>query len=226
MDQKKNKNIYKILSLAGGALALVGLIFLVLKLTGAGPFAPSDKKYQHTSANGIETWDSGYMRKDLTALELTELMGNGINLGNTMEAYGHRSLGTKADTSAYETLWEQPVTTQEIVTAMKAAGFDSLRIPVAWTNMMDYESGDFTIDEAYLNRVEEIINYALNADMYVIINDHWDGSWWGMFGSATQETREKAMEMYISMWTQIANRYKEYSDYLILSRRTRSLETV
>ena len=223
MDQKKNKNIYKILSLAGGALALVGLIFLVLKLTGAGPFAPSDKKYQHTSANGIETWDSGYMRKDLTALELTELMGNGINLGNTMEAYGHRSLGTKADTSAYETLWEQPVTTQEIVTAMKAAGFDSLRIPVAWTNMMDYESGDFTIDEAYLNRVEEIINYALNADMYVIINDHWDGSWWGMFGSATQETREKAMEMYISMWTQIANRYKEYSDYLIFESANEEL---
>lgn len=223
MDQKKNKNIYKILSLAGGALALVGLIFLVLKLTGAGPFAPSDKKYQHTSANGIETWDSGYMRKDLTALELTELMGNGINLGNTMEAYGHRSLGTKADTSAYETLWGQPVTTQEIVSAMKAAGFDSLRIPVAWTNMMDYENDDFTIDEAYLNRVEEIINYALNADMYVIINDHWDGSWWGMFGSATEATREKAMEMYISMWTQIANRYKEYSDYLIFESANEEL---
>lgn len=223
MNQEKRKKTGTIVCILAGMLAVIGLVFLVMKLTKTGPFAPSDEKYLHTSANGIETWDSGYIREDLTALEVTKLMGNGINLGNTMEAYGHLALGTKAETSAYETYWGQPITTQEIVTAMKNAGFDSLRIPVAWTNMMDYESGDFTIDEAYLNRVEEIINYALNADMYVIINDHWDGSWWGMFGSATQATREKAMEMYISMWTQIANRYKEYSDYLIFESANEEL---
>lgn len=223
MNQEKSKKTGLIICILAGILAVTGLVFLVMKLTKTGPFAPSDEKYLHTSANGIETWDSGYIREDLTALEVVELMGNGINLGNTMEAYGHLTLGTNAKTSAYETYWGQPVTTQEIVTAMKNAGFDSLRIPVAWTNMMDYESGDFTINEAYLNRVEEIINYALNADMYVIINDHWDGSWWGMFGSATQATRDKAMEMYISMWTQIANRYKEYSDYLIFESANEEL---
>ena len=46
--------------------------------------------------------------------------------------------------------------------------------------------------------------------MYVIINDHWDGSWWGMFGSSEQSDVDKAFEMYKSMWTQIANRYKKY----------------
>ena len=51
--------------------------------------------------------------------------------------------------------------------------------------------------------------------MYVIINDHWDGSWWGMFGSSEQSDVDKAFEMYKSMWTQIANRYKKYSDRLI-----------
>lgn len=223
MNQEKRKKTGLIICILAGILGVTGLVFLVMKLTKTGPFAPSDEKYLHTSANGIETWDSGYIREDLTALEVVELMGNGINLGNTMEAYGHLTLGTNAKTSAYETYWGQPITTQEIVTAMKNAGFDSLRIPVAWTNMMDYESGDFTINEAYLNRVEEIINYALNADMYVIINDHWDGSWWGMFGSATQATRDKAMEMYISMWTQIANRYKEYSDYLIFESANEEL---
>ncbi len=172
---------------------------------------------------GKEKEPKGEMRTELTSLEFARLMGNGINLGNTMEAYGRLALGTEAEVSAYETYWGMPVTTQEMITGMHEAGYDTLRIPVAWTNMMDYESGNYTIGEAYLDRVEEIINYALNEGMYVIVNDHWDGSWWGMFGSATQETRDKAMEMYISMWTQIAERYKNYSDHLIFEAANEEL---
>lgn len=159
--------------------------------------------------------DDGVVRESLTALEVAELMGNGINLGNTMEAYGRASLGTSADPTKYETCWGQPVTTQEMLDGMKAAGFDTLRIPVAWTNMMDFETGDYTINSAYLDRVEEIVGYARNAGMYVIINDHWDGGWWGMFGSAREETRTQAMELYKSMWTQIGEHFKDYSDYVI-----------
>lgn len=177
----------------------------------------------HMSANGIETRDNGEIRTDLTSLELVDIMGNGINLGNTMEAYGRATYGVSAETSSYETSWGMPVTTQEMITGMKAAGFDTLRIPIAWTNAIDFENGDYTIGEAYLNRVEEIINYAINEDMYVIINDHWDGGWWGMFGSATQETRDEAMSLYTSMWTQIANRYKEYSDHLIFESANEEL---
>ncbi len=160
---------------------------------------------------------------DLTSLEVVELMGNGINLGNTMEAYGRKELGIDADVSSYETTWGMPVTTKEMIDGMKAAGFDTLRVPVAWTNMMDFENGDYTIAEAYLNRVEEIVNYALDNDMYVIVNDHWDGGWWGMFGSATQETRDKAMNLYISMWTQIADRFKDYSNKLIFESANEEL---
>lgn len=159
--------------------------------------------------------DDGVVRESLTALEVAELMGNGINLGNTMEAYGRGSLGTSADPTQYETCWGQPVTTQEMLDGMKAAGFDTLRLPVAWTNMMDFETGDYTINSAYLDRVEEIVGYARNAGMYVIINDHWDGGWWGMFGSASEETKVQAMELYTSMWTQIGERFKDYSDYVI-----------
>lgn len=143
-------------------------------------------------------------------------MGNGINHGNTMEACDTKA-GVRENISSYETYWGQPVTTQAIIDGMKEAGFDSLRIPVAWvTNAMNgYKEGDYTIRKEYLDRVEEIVNYALNNQMYVIINDHWDGGWWGMFGSATQETRDAAMELYISMWEQIAERFKDYSDYVI-----------
>lgn len=167
--------------------------------------------------------DDGVVRESLTALEVVELMGNGINLGNTMEAYGRASLGTSADPTQYETCWGQPVTTQEMLDGMKAAGFDTLRIPVAWTNMMNFETGDYTINSAYLDRVEEIVGYARNAGMYVIINDHWDGSWWGMFGSATEETRIQAMELYKSMWTQVGERFKDYSDYVIFESANEEL---
>ena len=225
--EKKKGNALPVVLFAVAGIALIALVIMILMVLKVGPFAEGSAKEKervlHTSANGIETMDNGYMRKDLSASELTVLMGNGINLGNTMEAYGHISLGTEAPVSSYETLWSQPVTTQEMITGMKNAGFDTLRIPVAWTNAMDYESGDYTIREDYLNRVEEIINYALNENMYVVINDHWDGSWWGMFGSASEETRQKAWDLYTSMWTQIAERYKEYSDYLIFESANEEL---
>ena len=171
----------------------------------------------HLSANGIATADDGVMHPELTALELTRLMGNGINLGNTFEACDN-SVGSaySDDPTRYEQLWGQPVTTQEMLLGMKAAGFDSIRIPVAWmTNATHLSEGDWTISETYLNRVEEVINYALNAGMYVIVNDHWDGGWYGMFGSESAETRAQAMEAYKGMWTQIAQRYAEYGDRLI-----------
>lgn len=168
-----------------------------------------------SSAQESETTQETDDSEDLTALELSKLMGNGINLGNTMEAYGRPELGINADTSKYETFWGQPVTTEEMIAGMKSCGFDSIRIPVAWTNMMDYENGDYTIADAYLDRVDELITYAINNGMYVIINDHWDGSWWGMFGSATEETRETAFTMYTSMWTQLAERYHDYDESLI-----------
>ena len=152
---------------------------------------------------------------NLTAVEATTHMGNGINLGNTLEAYGHLAYGTESATTVYETAWGQPVTTKEMIDGMKASGFDTIRIPIAWTNMMNYESGDYTIGEAYLERVAEIVNWAIDAEMFVIINDHWDGGWWGMFGSKTEATRDEAMKMYISMWTQIATYFKDYSGYLI-----------
>lgn len=159
--------------------------------------------------------DDGTIRTSLNSVELTELMGNGINLGNTMEAYGHLDPGIGQDISVYETLWGQPITTKEMISGMKESGFDSIRIPIAWTNAMDYENGNYTIGKDYLNRIKELVDYARSEDMYVIINDHWDGGWWGMFGSASQDTREQAITLYSSMWTQIAEYFKDYSDYLI-----------
>lgn len=168
--------------------------------------------------------DNGVMREGLTALEATRLMGNGINLGNTLEACDN-NVGIKTNTPlSYETHWGQPKTTQAMIDGMKAAGFDTIRIPVAWmTNATHLYEGDYTIDTDYMDRVEEVVRYARKAGMYVIINDHWDGGWYGMFGSESAETRALAMEAYKGMWQQIAERFRDYSDYLIFESANEEL---
>jgi len=153
--------------------------------------------------------------KGTTSLEMARLMGYGINLGNTMEACNYNNRLPNQETHIYETMWGNPVTTQEMITGMRNSGFKTLRVPVAWTNAMDFENGNFTINEAYLDRVEEIINYALNEDMFVIVNNHWDHGWWSMFGHPDLVWREFALEMFKSMWEQIAHRYKDYDLRLI-----------
>lgn len=160
---------------------------------------------------------------ELTAVEMARVMGIGINLSNTMEACNTNNRVPNLSPTYYEQLWGQPVTTQEIISGMREAGFKSLRIPVAWMNAMDFENGDYTLGEAYLDRVEEIVNYALNADMFVMINDHWDHGWWSMFGHPDQEVRDKAMDMYIAMWTQIAEKFKDYDYRLIFESANEEL---
>ena len=176
----------------------------------------------HLSANGILTSDNGVMRTGIDAYDIVKEMGAGTNLGNTLESCG--TWIDTSNTSNYETAWGQPVTTQEMIDGMKAAGFDSIRIPVAWSNMMA-DDGTYTINEKYFNRVETVLNYALNADMYVIINIHFDSGWWARFGSKTEQERKDAMTKYKTMWTQIANRFQEYSDRLIFESANEELGT-
>ena len=155
-----------------------------------------------------------------TSLEMARLMGNGINLGNTFEACDNGMHGGNItdDPAHYETLWGQPVTTRKMIRGMKEAGFDTLRIPVAWmTNATHLARGenDYTVSPAYLDRVEEVVSWALEEGMFVILNDHWDGGWWGMFGSASADTRALAMEAYKGLWSQLAERFAKYDWHLI-----------
>lgn len=172
----------------------------------------------HKSVNGVNSYDNGMMRKELKALELVDFMGQGWNLMNTLEACGTEA----SDVTGYETSWGQLKTTQGIINGIKKSGFNSVRVPVAWSNMIS-QDGSWTIDDAYLKRVEEVINYCLKNEMYVIVNIHYDSGWWGMFGAHDQATREAAWKKYEAIWTQIANRYKEYSDRLIFESANEEL---
>ena len=109
---------------------------------------------------------------------------------------------TDADwVKGYETNAGNPVSTQKLFAGLKRYGINTIRIPIAWSNMMVQEkqsdgSTYYRINEAYFDRVEEVINYCLNEEMYVIINDHWDGQWWGMFGDADLSVRAQAWKKY------------------------------
>lgn len=207
----KKRSVAK--ALASIALAMT----LMLGGCAGGNEASQADSAQTTESTVADSEDTPTVEvgNDLTSLEVIRLMGNGTNLGNTLEAYNHQGYLNGMNPGDMETGWGQPYTTPEMIQGMKDAGFDTIRIPVAWTNGMNFESGDYTIDERLMARVEEVVNYALDADMYVIINDHWDGGWWGMFGSEDETVRQQGWDIYNAMWTQIGERFKDYSYKLI-----------
>ena len=183
-----------------------------------GKAGDSNLTTEHTSKGGVLTKDNGVMRTNLSTLDLTnDAMGLGWNLGNQMEQSNWQ--GTYEDLVSCETSAGNPVATQETFDGLKSYGINTVRVPVAWSNFMS-DDGNYTVSEELLTRVEEIINYALNDEMYVIINIHWDGAWWGRFGAeeydaAETPIRDEAWKKYEAIWTQVADRYKEYSDHLI-----------
>ncbi|MDR3597604.1 cellulase family glycosylhydrolase [Clostridium sp.] len=156
-----------------------------------------------------------------TAIEVTQEMGYGWNLGNTMEA---TASWLPADATAYdyEKAWGMPTTTKAMIDGLKASGINSVRIPVAWSNLMS-KDGKYTISQSYFDRVDQIISYVLDNNMYAIINDHWDGGWWSNFGSNDEAVRNETMNKYKTMWTQIVNHYANYSDHLIFESANEEL---
>lgn len=145
---------------------------------------------------------------DKTTMEVVQEMGLGINLGNTFESCGSWISDSKV--SNYETAWGSPIITKEMIQGYKDCGFGVLRVPVAWSNMMQE---NYTIHPDYFARVKEVVGWALESDLYVILNIHWDGGWFE--GFADDAERENCFNKYETMWTQIAGEFKDYSDKLI-----------
>ncbi len=150
------------------------------------------------AAGGDNVAGAGAMR-DITGMALVKEMKLGWNLGNTMDS-----------TSGGETGWGNPVTTQAMIDAVKAGGFNTVRIPVTWASHMG-ASPNYTINAAWLDRVEVIVNYVLKDGMYAIVNTHHD-SWVSLMPTANQTTISDRLS---KLWTQIADRFKNYDDHLI-----------
>lgn len=165
---------------------------------------------------------AGKMR-NITSQQLVEDMTFGWNLGNTLDVCQadrdgdgkineHVEAGEKVD----ETLWGNPKATKDLFTSLKKNGVNAVRIPVTWRDHMD---SDGNIDREWMDRVQQVVDYAYSQGMYVIINVHHDGGGDPKFGAWIIEESQKDyntfLKKYKNVWKQIAERFKNYSDYLI-----------
>lgn len=125
-------------------------------------------------------------------------MTPGMNFGNTLEAI------------PTQTSWGNPMPNEEFFSGVRKAGFQSIRIPVAWTQYSDSENN---IDPKWMKHVTEVARMAQKADLYVMVNIHWDGGWL----QPTVEKEAKATAKLSKFWTQIAENFKDFDDRLLLA---------
>jgi len=135
-------------------------------------------------------------------------MAPGINLGNTLDAVD--TWDTMPYSDSKETVWGNPPANQAIFNAYAAAGFKSVRIPVTW---YQYADSNNTIAPFWLARVKQVVDYARNAGLYVILNVHHDGVWL-IPDTAHQAAADARLK---SFWTQIANEFKDYDNHLLFA---------
>jgi aryl-phospho-beta-D-glucosidase BglC (GH1 family) len=136
-----------------------------------------------------------------TAQTIADKMKIGWNLGNSLESTGG------------ETAWGNPLTTQAFIDTVKAAGFNTIRLPVAWDSHANATT--HVIDSTWIARVKEVVDYCINADMYVIVNIHWDGGW--LENNVTTTAQSAVNIKQQAYWTQIANYFKDYDEHLLFA---------
>ena len=150
----------------------------------------------------------GKIPADLTGQDLLDKIKVGVNLASALEVYHQEWMGEVDNELDYETLWSQPRVTEKYFTALKKAGFNAVRIPVTWQDHMDK---DGNISKVWMDRVQEVVDYAYDNGMYVIINVNHEYDWMldmRRYNSATAKKFEK-------VWKQIATRFKNYDERLI-----------
>ena len=139
---------------------------------------------------------------DITSQELVADMKIGWNLGNTLDSVGGIALES-------ERAWGNPTTTQEMIDEVLAQGFNVIRIPVTWEGHFG-DGPDYVIHEIWMNRIQEVVDYAYDKGAYVILNMHHED--WHF---PSEENKEEASAMITALWTQIAERFKDYDEHLI-----------
>lgn len=195
---------------------ILAFLFAAALSFSACDIQPND----NTSASAAEV-----QRTDISALTSQEIVSSmtiGWNLGDTLDSCQadrdgdgvineHVSDGKEPD----ETLWGNPMATQELFNALYDSGVNAVRIPVTWRDHIDAEGN---ISEEWLDRVQEVVDYAYDLEMYVIINVHHDGGGDPQFGAwicNAADDHNAVLARYKNLWSQIAERFKDYDEHLI-----------
>lgn len=162
----------------------------------------------------IQAAESQTEPNTMTATEIVKDIRFGYNIGNSLECYVSNdwmlNMG-KGNPSIFETNWRNPIITQELVESIKSTGINAIRIPVTWYQNLE---SDGTLNEAWLKRVKEVVDFVIDGDTYCIINMHHDNGTNG-WQKSSDTNFEKNKDKYASMWKQIAEYFEEYDNYLI-----------
>ncbi len=133
-------------------------------------------------------------------MQIVAAMQPGTNIGNTLDAIPD------------ETSWGNPPINEALLDHLRAQGFKSVRIPITWSNRHG-PAPSYTIDAAFLNRVRQVVDWALARNFYVMINLHHD-SWQWINTYPTDRTN--VLNRYNALWTQIATAFRNHSSRLVL----------
>lgn len=151
----------------------------------------------------------GSMR-NITSLQMSKEMSPGWNLGNTLEAFDP-SRPYAWDGVFRDGSWGNPQVTQQLMNGLKAAGFKFVRMPVSWTQ---YADANDNIDPRWLAYVAQAVDKARAAGLYVMINMHDYAPWLEELTYAKQAANNARLT---KIWTQVANYFKNYDDYLLFA---------
>jgi endoglucanase len=175
----------------------ISVALLAAALTAAG------------AVSGATNQASAGTLTQLNASQIIADMGAGWNLGNQLEANSNGYPG--------ETVWGQPTITQALIDKVKAAGFKTIRIPVSYLRNIG-PGPNYAINPAWLNRIQEVVDYAYNRGLYVLINMHGDGykTIYGSWLICDAANQAAIREKYQKVWQQIATRFQTYDQRLIL----------
>lgn len=180
----------------------------------AGSSAQPEESTAPSQEEGLEEPEykiADFEIPDTEAFRFVRDMKIGWNLGNSFDAVDCTWLTDEMD---YESAWCGARATPELIQTLKDAGFNTVRIPVSWHNhVKDKES--YTISEAWLNRVNEVVDYCIDRDMYVIINIHHDNN--EEFLYPTNQYLDQSVRYVTSIWTQLAERFRDYGEKLIFA---------
>jgi len=150
-----------------------------------------------------------------TAPEIFEKMGMGINIGNTMEV------------PSDPTWWGNKFPTEGYIDTVKAAGFNTIRIPCAWyshSNAMSRDSslvdivpggGENEIAQGWMDSVQTVVDYCMRAGLVTILNIHWDNGW--LEANLNDAEKDKVNKRQKDFWTQIASRFRDYNENLLFA---------
>ncbi|ORX48610.1 cellulase-domain-containing protein [Piromyces finnis] len=147
--------------------------------------------------------------RDISSKELVKDIKIGWNLGNTLDAHCLEFLDYSEDQTASETCWLNPRATQELFDKLSEVGFNTFRIPTTWTGHFG-EGPEYKIDDAWMKRVHEVVQYAINTGGYAILNVHHED--WNYAFADNLASAEVILE---ALWKQIAAEFEEFDEHLI-----------